>query len=241
MTNRKPLVPALARVLYPVLEGAVFDPQIILRAGAQAMGFGGINAHVTLESGDAPAPHLATALGERALLVSAQDTEVIPLAAASVAALIKEARRLQAETERISDGEVTDLAVHYAFRLPASAPVRAALVAHSPVGLARQLEELAQSLQDNPLQSGELRRGKEAGRWWASRGMRKPRIGWLLPGQGSQQVNMARVLVERYAWARRLVAAADRSAAACRIDGLSSYMYRPLDRAVNGAQKKGLA
>ena len=48
-----------AQGLYPILLGEVADPSRTLRAGVSAMGFGGINAHVTLESGGPPLAKVA--------------------------------------------------------------------------------------------------------------------------------------------------------------------------------------
>ncbi len=76
-----------AKVLYPVQEGQIREPQAQLRAGVSAMGFGGINCHVTLESGDPPAPELAPSVAESMLLASLQYTEVFPFSAADLPAL----------------------------------------------------------------------------------------------------------------------------------------------------------
>jgi len=51
------------------------------------MGFGGINAHVTLESGDPPAAGLAPDGEERALLAANQESEVFAFAAGHAEAL----------------------------------------------------------------------------------------------------------------------------------------------------------
>ncbi|MGB5265311.1 MAG: polyketide synthase, partial [Polyangiales bacterium] len=53
-----------ARNLYPVRTGSVRKPTDTLTAGVSAMGFGGINSHVTLSSGHGPSRHLMPALDE---------------------------------------------------------------------------------------------------------------------------------------------------------------------------------
>jgi enediyne polyketide synthase len=63
-----------AITLYPAILGGILILKK-LRAGVSAMGFGGINCHVTLESGDAPIPKLKPSIPEKNLLVSNQDTE----------------------------------------------------------------------------------------------------------------------------------------------------------------------
>jgi acyl transferase domain-containing protein len=84
-----PVFETTAKSVYPVLSGEVRQPTDILRAGVSAMGFGGINSHVTLESGDAPAPYLKPSVKEQALLVSNQDTELFVLSAKSITDLIE--------------------------------------------------------------------------------------------------------------------------------------------------------
>ncbi|HIC77550.1 MAG TPA: polyketide synthase, partial [Sulfurovum sp.] len=74
--------------LYPILLGEKCDPSRKLRAGVSAMGFGGINTHITLESADAPFEELKSELPTDALLVTTQKSEVYPLAADSVDTLI---------------------------------------------------------------------------------------------------------------------------------------------------------
>ena len=56
------------RALYLVLQGQVLPSGEKIHAGVSAMGFGGINAHITLESGDWPAATLTPATEEGALL-----------------------------------------------------------------------------------------------------------------------------------------------------------------------------
>jgi acyl transferase domain-containing protein len=74
-----PVFDEIAQGLYPVQLGEIYPETAILRAGVSAMGFGGINSHVTLSSGDHPSRQLKPPLAERALLVSSQDTELFVL------------------------------------------------------------------------------------------------------------------------------------------------------------------
>ena len=70
------------------------------------------------------------------------------------------------------------------------------MVAASPEGLAERLMAVAADLRGTPLRSGEVRSDPQRD-WWVSDRARPARVGFLLPGQGSQQVSMARTLVER--------------------------------------------
>jgi enediyne polyketide synthase len=67
----------------PAILGEILDPEENIRAGVSAMGFGGINCHVTLESGDAAISKLRPSIPEKNLLVSNQDTEVFLITADS--------------------------------------------------------------------------------------------------------------------------------------------------------------
>jgi enediyne polyketide synthase len=68
---------------------------------------------------------------------------------------------------------------------------------------------------------------------WLGNHMDKTRIGILFPGQGSQQLNMVRVLVDRFSWAADLVRQADKAAEKFGKGAVSKFIFRSLDRAVN--------
>src|SRR5262249_36512039 len=130
-----------ARALYPILGGDVVEPSRMLRAGVSAMGFGGINSHVTLESGDAPSPLLAPAIDERALMASVQETEVFVLGAESAEELAERLPALAAEAEALSQAELTDLAARLGREVGEAPAFRAALIASTPNELAARLGE----------------------------------------------------------------------------------------------------
>ncbi|GAX44303.1 beta ketoacyl-acyl carrier protein synthase [Tolypothrix sp. NIES-4075] len=218
-----------ARVLYPILLGKIEEPTKTLRVGVSAMGFGGINCHVTLESGDAPSQSLAPALEERALLVSNQESEVFVFGAASVLELLHKVQPLIEIAEQLSLGDLVDLAAHLGQEL-FDAPVRAAVVAGTPDTLADRLLALAALLHQNPPTEGEVKTNQQRDIWVGNR-VQKNRLGFLMPGQGSQQLLMARVLVERYAWAREIVAQADQWISLSGGEPISSKIFCPLDRA----------
>lgn len=223
------------RVLYPVVRGAVRDRGQTLRAGVSAAGFGGINCHVTIESGDAPAERLAPELPERALLASSQTTEVFVVSGPTRDVLrerIAEARRL---AWGMSRAEMPDLAFLLAGRVTPSDEERAALVAGEPEDLLSALEEL-----DRLVASSRPDRGRAAqgpGRsTWVGRGSTPPRLGFLFPGQGSQALDMARSLVERHDWAKTLVDETTAWLAEVGARSVEPCMFRPLDRALDRGQ-----
>jgi enediyne polyketide synthase len=224
-----------ARSLYPILQGEVRPQTDILRAGVSAMGFGGINCHVTLESGDSPAEKLQTSIEEQSLLVSNQDTEIFVLAAESIPALLEQTRTLINTAEGLSFAEVVDLAAHLSRNLQPQQPIRAALIAGKPEELVNHLTLLEKLLDETPPKKGELVTSPQK-EVWVGNSVQQNQIGFLFPGQGSQKLNMARWLVERYPWARELVEQADIWLREAGFGGVREYMYLSLDRAVNQEQ-----
>ena len=175
-------------------QGEPWPPDRPLRAGVSAMGFGGINAHVVLES---LADRRRTTINavERGLLFSAQDTELFLLGGHDVDDLRVTVDRLLTFAARLSSAELTDLAGHLA-RAYEARPVRAAIVASRPEDLAQRLQVLQSLLDDRGEREGggslDSRQGVFLG-FGASR----PRIGFVFPGQGSA------VTLDGGAWRRR--------------------------------------
>src|SRR5262249_19662517 len=101
-----------------------------LRAGVSAMGFGGINVHVVLESVVAERRSRLSSR-ERLLSRSSQDAELFLLSAASPAELSALAVKLLKLTGGLSRAELADLAAQLQKDLQAGS-ARAALVASSP-------------------------------------------------------------------------------------------------------------
>jgi acyl transferase domain-containing protein len=214
----------VARGLYPVLTGEIHDAREQLRAGVSAMGFGGINCHVTLESGDSPAPELAPSIPEKSLLACHQHSEVIPFSAANLPGLIALVQVARQQVHGLSGGELIDYAAHSAAQLR-SLPWRAAVVSGGIDDLEARLDSLEQRLRDNPPGLGELWRGE---RLWIGNDVHDERIGFLFPGQGSQQVGMARGLVDRFDWAQHFVAQADAEFTGARAGFDGTLDKRPL-------------
>ncbi|NEO45905.1 MAG: type I polyketide synthase, partial [Moorea sp. SIO4A3] len=231
-----PVFETSAQSVYPILLGEVRQPNDILRAGVSAMGFGGINSHVTLESGDAPSQKLKSTLKERALLVSNQETEVFVLSADTVEGLLEKTQGLAEVARDISLAEMVDLAVEMS-QADTLGRVRAAVVADTPMTLVESLQQLEQILNDMPPAVGEMRVSPQK-EIWVANNIKQCRVGFLFPGQGSQRVNMARTLIERYDWAREFLAQADHWLEDAGFSAISPIIYRPLDRAINKEQIK---
>lgn len=216
--------------LYPVLRGQVMDGSATLRAGVSAMGFGGINLHVTLKSGPQVVPGLVPPVGVRAAMVSRQADEVLAFAANSVQALRASVQRLQADAADASLAELADLASAWNRQVDPAARVRAALVASSPEDLAHKARLLL-ALLEQPLPAGEVRLDPEQ-KIVVCHTAHAVAMGFVFPGQGSQRLGIARTLVERFDWAAELVAQADAWAAEIGTPGLADSLYPDLDRHV---------
>jgi enediyne polyketide synthase len=149
-----------------------------LRAGVSAMGFGGINTHVVLESASGERRGM---LGgrERALAASAQDAELFLLSATTLEALRERAEELRRFAARLSRAELADVAAELARTLTDSR-IRAAVVAGSPVELERSLEMLVGWIRDGVDSRLDLQAGIGLGRSGVA-----PRVGFLFPGQAS--------------------------------------------------------
>lgn len=227
-----PVFEQTAQCLYPVLQGEIYPPTEILRAGVSAMGFGGINSHVTLSSGDLPTPHLKPFLDERALLVSSQDSELFILAAESINTLLDKTQQLLEQAQGISLAELADLAAHLTIPIPQKSSVRAAIIALTPDELITHLQQLEQILNDSPPAPGEIKVNPQKD-LWVSHQVQKTRIAFLFPGQGSQRLNMARTLIERYQWARAFLEQADCWLTEAGFAPISPVIYRPSDQAIN--------
>ncbi len=121
-------------------QGELFSTGASLRAGVSAMGFGGINTHVTLEATHDDRRQSLTSK-ERALLTSAQDAELFLFSAPDIDQLENQIERVLAYAGRLSRCELTDLAKRLSETLR-PLPVRAAVVASSAAELSGRLEAL---------------------------------------------------------------------------------------------------
>ncbi|MBC2694120.1 MAG: type I polyketide synthase, partial [Desulfobacteraceae bacterium] len=225
-----PLFNTMAHSLYPILQGEQRKPMEILRAGVSAMGFGGINCHVTLESGDPPSDHLEPSMDERSMMVSRQETEIFVLTAETVDELYEKINDLIRISKGISIAELTDLAAKLGHEAYKKACIRSAVIAGQPDELTKLLEQLALMVKERSPARGKIL--NDPGQMvWLSNRLAKTRVGMLFPGQGSQKLNMARVLIERFQWARDRVKETDQWIEDAGGKPISRLIYPPLDRA----------
>lgn len=197
-----------AKYLYPIIQGGVFPQNKMVRAGISSAGFGGINCHVTVESKDAPKQELKSKIDEHALFVSQQQTEVFVFASRSISLLKKVIQRFKEDLRNISIAEMADLAALLNKKVKNTLPIKAVIVADSPERLYEALVLIEQEINIAQLGQGQIHRIKTKDfntHILLSNAAQKARIGFLYPGQGSQRLNMTRVLTERFKWARDLL------------------------------------
>src|SRR5207247_5295418 len=149
-----------------------------LRASISAMGFGGINTHVVLESSVAERRHTLSTR-ERSLSASQQDAELFLLAAETIEELSLQVEKLITIAGRLSRAELTDLAATLQ-RTLSSAALRAAVVATKPSELLERLRTLQSWLKVGSGSGLRVVDGLFLGRATAH-----PHIAFLFPGQGS--------------------------------------------------------
>ena len=171
-----------------------------LHAGVSSMGFGGINAHIVLEASGSRT-HRAIGFRERALLVSAQDAELFLLSARDADELQRQLDHLLTFAAKLSRAELSDLAAQLEKTL-LKYPVRAAVVASSPAGLATRLTKLKAVIRD-----GAVKIDAQAGIFFGGKTV-PARIGFVFPGQGSPSHVDGGALRHRFETAQELYAQA---------------------------------
>lgn len=197
-------------------RGERFGAGAKLRAGVSAMGFGGINTHVTLE-----APHderrESFTSKERALLTTAQDAELFLFAARDINQLETQLDRVLAYAGRLSRSELTDLAARLSQTLR-PLPVRAAVVASSPAELSSRLEALK-----SHLLAGAPRLIDSHGVFLGV-DVSSARVGFLFPGQGSPSYKDGGFWRRRFSFLEDLYAYTEQQ---WRGDGVSTDVAQP--------------
>ncbi len=130
---------------------------------------------------------------EQALMASAQENEIFILSADNISNLTAKCRELADTVEGISYAELTDLAAGLGNEADSRHKLRAAFIAGNPDELVDKLHKLKSILETSALDPGQLYQD-ESERIWLGNPADRPRVGFLFPGQGSQKLNMARIL-----------------------------------------------
>jgi enediyne polyketide synthase len=210
--------------IYPIVRGGCLPPEAGLRAGVSGAGFGGINCHIAVTGEDIPKRSLETR-SPSWLLASYQTAELFVASADDVPGLLSRVAEIQQLSIGMAEGERVDLAVECAIHDQARA-VRAIVVAETVDELHGRLASLVSILKaagnDIPLAPPGTLLG---------RANPQLRVGYLLPGQGSQFIGMGRTLVNRMDWARDRCARWDARFGTLGANGLSGFIDLPVERA----------
>ncbi|APW62354.1 Phthiocerol/phenolphthiocerol synthesis polyketide synthase type I PpsE [Paludisphaera borealis] len=178
----------------PWIQGSL-EPR---RAGVNAFGFGGINAHAVLEEHSDPlrAASSDPAAKDLSNHLPAWDSEVCLLGAESPAELLEEVQRLARRLDSAGDVAAGTIRLaDLAFTLNqdlmtsgAAAPCRLALVASSMPDLREKLDRAAKKLAT----AGGCRQIRDvSGVYFAAEPLaREGKLAFLFPGEGSQYPNM---------------------------------------------------
>jgi acyl transferase domain-containing protein/phosphopantetheinyl transferase (holo-ACP synthase) len=169
------------------------------RAGINAFGFGGINAHAVLEEFDGP-----TSTAHR----PPWDTEVCILEGDSPDALADAADELLQALERDPELSLADLAFTLSRELGATpAPRRLAIVASSIADLGKKLGQAVEKLRD----PGCRRIKTTSGIYYESEPLgREGKIVYVFPGEGAQYPNMLSDMCLQFEEARAVFDRIDR-------------------------------
>lgn len=196
-----PLLTGDAATMYLPRTAELWPADQEIRAGVSAMGFGGINSHVTVQQAPGVERRRELDATTRALVAGRQDAELLVFDADDRAALRASVAGLVGIVGGLALAELTDLAGELA-RRSAGRPVRAAVVAATPDeaerGLARLLELIDDDVPDRSGPADGVFLGTAAAR---------PRIGYLFPGQGAGRGGVG-ALRRRFAVAEQAHAAA---------------------------------
>ncbi|WP_205859526.1 type I polyketide synthase [Phycicoccus flavus] len=170
------------------------------RAGVSAMGFGGINGHLTLEGH--PDHMLSSDPGSVAAAArSAQDAELLVVTGADRGALAGRLRSTAGLARRLSYAELADLATTLAGKGAGlgEGDLRAAVVASDPGSAADRLEQLA-----TQVEHGRTHLTDPEGGLFLGRRDGGGRVAFLFPGQGAPGRGDGGALRRRFAAAAEL-------------------------------------
>jgi acyl transferase domain-containing protein len=194
------------------------------RAGVNAFGFGGINAHVVLEEYLGP-----NRRGERA--ARRWPSEVVFVDGDSRAEMAAAIDRLHAYMERAHGVELVDIAATLnTGRVPS--PHRLTIVASSLPDLAAKLDAARSRLADPACTQIKDRDGIY---YITEPAIRDGRLAVLFPGEGSQSVNMLAELCVHFPEVRRAFDRADRAVREAGRPPASALVFPPPFRSVEAA------
>ena len=165
-------------VLRVLAEAEPWPADMPVRAGINSFGFGGINVHVAIEGYENECRTRWSA-NEKATTTCSQDVELFFLEGGSPVELAEKIERLAHLAPNLSRSDLTDLSTMLA-RQAGVRRARASLVAATPTELGERLHKLQGLLQNQEFRHIDT----DEGIFLCIDGKR-PRIGFLFPGQAS--------------------------------------------------------
>lgn len=207
----------------PWIHGASNVPR---RAGVNAFGFGGINAHAVLEEYDSGKESATESYCRH------WDTELCVLQADSRESLIGQGQQLMGYLSASPEASLLDVA--YTFNAkPVERPYRLAIVASSAEELGKKLAHAMERLED----PGRIRIKDKSGIYFFEEPLaREGRLAFLFPGEGSQYPNMLADLCLHFPRVRSCFDTLDRAFGDHSRESLPSHLIFPLGK----DQGKGL-
>ncbi|MBN1117973.1 MAG: SDR family NAD(P)-dependent oxidoreductase [Bacteroidales bacterium] len=222
-----PIFEDKAKTIYPLIFGQIKNPSEILFAGVSAMGFGGINSHAVLCSGNAPSEKLKPSVSERKLMVSNQESEVFIFSSPSVDDLIAELELCSYMAKGISYAELADFAYYLNTNIKSEHKYRASIVAKTPFDLAEKIYTLIEKLKESGISEIKSIEGNTI-----VYGKKKEniKIAVAFPGQGSQKLNMTYKQKERHDWVEELYLKYDKILSDAGYANISDKIFRSTER-----------
>jgi acyl transferase domain-containing protein/acyl carrier protein len=188
-----------------------------------AFGFGGINYHVIIESGDAPSDAVTVAVPRGAELPLGLG--IVAFGAESKGELLVEAQRIRGN---LGDDPVALAKTCLMGPAPSSHPQRIAFFAEDVASAQKQLDAVIEVLSKD----GSQARLEALGVAWRNgeQTFASGSVAFMFPGQGSQYVGMLDELRQRYAVVQDTLNEADGIMEGIVEQKLSSYISPPADK-----------
>lgn len=182
--------------IYPITRARRIAKDGPVRAGVSSAGFGGINCHVSVASNNA-APRALDCPAVEALAASEQSVELIIASAPNAGALIERLSHMAETAAGCAMGELSDFAAATALEDKGQS-CRMAIAVRDTQDLSQALSELAAAVAAHGMTASDIPSSA-----MLAEVSKKPRIGFLFPGQGSQFLGMGWRLEARHRWAQK--------------------------------------
>lgn len=203
INNLHPLLKSDNFPLYAAIKPKKYPAQETLNAGVSSMGFGGINAHITLSSASNPDQKYKFNLSEEQLSSSTQNSEVIIFSATDQNDLINQLTNILEYIGGIAIAELADFAKYMSDLIDIRKPLKAAIVVKNPDELYQKISAIIGFLKTKEISPGLMYKDSKL-LFFVGYNVETPKIGFLFPGQGSQKINSGSFLIDRFPLAKEI-------------------------------------